>query len=562
MHQNLTRQSSSGALSALIVVSAAAFSALAAETLYNGIQLPSEWPPRNQPVNSQPPDTPPYLLSSPAVIPIDVGRQLFVDYFLIEETTLRRKFHAAQYYRGNPVLRPDKPWEATGPKRRQAMSFSDGVWYDPQAHLFKAWYVSGPATLYATSKDGVHWEKPQLDVEPGTNIVHKARRDSSTVWLDLEEKDPSRRYKFAYSNGNEKPVSLYYSADGIHWGSEVARSLPAGDRTTVFWNPFRKVWVISLRDSGPGAPGNAQRYKIPGNRVRLRSYIENPDLAAAIKWKESEPVKWVGADRLDPGRIDLGAHPELYNVDAVAYESVMLGLFSIWRGQPDREVRDKPNEVTVGFSRDGFHWMRPYRTALIAVSEQPEAWNHSNVQSVGGVCLVVGDRLYLYCSGRAGAPLGPGDNSTGLATLRRDGFVSMDAGDAGGSLTTRPVRFKGRYLFVNVDAADGELRVEALDSKSRVIAPFSLDNCLPIHSNNTLQEVRWKGSADLAALAGTPMKFRFHLRAGSIYAFWVSPDRSGASHGYVAAGGPGFTGPIDTVGSAIYEHCCATDELN
>jgi len=30
---------------------------------------------------------------------------------------------------------------------------------------------------------------------------------------------------------------------------------------------------------------------------------------------------------------------------------------------------------------------------------------------------------------------------------------------------------------------------------------------------------------------------------------WVSPDRSGASHGYVAAGGPEFTGPTDTVGS-------------
>ena len=209
-----TRMYRNFALSAVIVVSAATFSGLAAETLYNGIQLPSEWPPRNQRVNSEPPDTPPYLLSPPAVIPIDVGRQLFVDYFLIEETTLRRKFHAAQYYRGNPVLRPDKPWEATGPKRRQAMSFSDGVWYDPEAHLFKAWYVSGPATLYATSKDGVHWEKPQLDVEPGTNIVHKARRDSSTVWLDLEEKDPSRRYKLAYSNGNEKPVSLYYSEIG------------------------------------------------------------------------------------------------------------------------------------------------------------------------------------------------------------------------------------------------------------------------------------------------------------------------------------------------------------
>ena len=41
---------------------------------------------------------------------------------------------------------------------------------------------------------------------------------------------------------------------------------------------------------------------------------------------------------------------------------------------------------------------------------------------------------------------------------------------------------------------------------------------------------------------------RFHLKNGSLYAFWVSPDESGASHGYVGAGGPGFTGPRDTVG--------------
>ena len=316
-------------------------------------------------------------------------------------------------------------------------------------------------------------------MEPGTNIVHKARRDSSTVWLDLEEKDPRRRYKFVYSNLHGHPISLYYSADGIHWGSEVAHSLPAGDRTTVFWNPFHKVWVISLRDAGPGesgrdAParnGTIQRYVTPGDRVRLRRYFERPDLAAAVQWKEDEPVKWVGADRLDHSRVDLGAHPELYNLDAVAYESVLLGLFSIWRGQPNRDVRDKPNEVVVGFSRDGFHWDRPYRSAFIPVSEQTEAWNHSNVQSVGGGCLVVGDRLYFYMSGRGGAPYGAGDNATGLATLRRDGFISMDAGDAGGSLTTRPVRFRGKYLFVNANSADGELRVEALDAKNLVAAP-------------------------------------------------------------------------------------------
>jgi hypothetical protein len=49
------------------------------------------------------------------------------------------------------------------------------------------------------------------------------------------------------------------------------------------------------------------------------------------------------------------------------------------------------------------------------------------------------------------------------------------------------------------------------------------------------------------------LRFRFYLKRGSLYAFWVSPDESGASLGYVAAGGPGFTGPRDTVGMAAYQ---------
>ena len=65
----------------------------AGETLYNGIVLPREWPPRlaDFPTSvEKDPVVPPYLISPPEVIPIDVGRQLFVDDFLIAETTLKR----------------------------------------------------------------------------------------------------------------------------------------------------------------------------------------------------------------------------------------------------------------------------------------------------------------------------------------------------------------------------------------------------------------------------------------------------------------------------------------
>ncbi|MBI3693999.1 MAG: hypothetical protein HY238_04045 [Acidobacteria bacterium] len=423
--------------------------ALAAETLYNGIRLPADWPPHLAPLTVEPPETPPYLVSPPDVIPIDAGRQLFVDHFLIEETTLRRTFHAAEYYLGNPVLKPDQPWELEG-TAGWAMPFSDGVWWDPADRLLKMWYMGHNATLYAASKDGVRWEKPALDVRPGTNTVHIGRRDSATVWLDLEEKDARRRYKFLYSAGHLKPLYLHFSADGVHWGDAVAESVSCDDRTTFFWNPFRKVWVFSLRDTDQQTVG------------RFRRYWEHADVVEGTRlWKRGQPTPWVGADRLDPRRVDLNVQPQLYNLDAVAYESIVLGLFSIWRGQPTD--RGKPNEVVLGFSRDGFHWDRPSRRAFIPVSERHGDWNWSNVQSAGGGCLVVGDRLYFYVSGRAGLAgfRDSGITSTGLATLRRDGFASMDAGALEGSLTTRPLPFSGKHLFVNADAASGALLRQA-----------------------------------------------------------------------------------------------------
>ena len=47
------------------------------------------------------------------------------------------------------------------------------------------------------------------------------------------------------------------------------------------------------------------------------------------------------------------------------------------------------------------------------------------------------------------------------------------------------------------------------------------------------------------ALAGKPVKFRFHVAWGALYAFWVTPDEKGTSYGYVGAGGPAFGGVRD-----------------
>jgi hypothetical protein len=116
----------------------------------------------------------------------------------------------------------------------------------------------------------------------------------------------------------------------------------------------------------------------------------------------------------------------------------------------------------------------------------------------------------------------------------------MDAGEAAGSLTTRPVQFTGKHLFVNADAKAGELRAEVIDQSGMPMKGLSAADCVPFRADKTKQRVTWK-EGDLAAAAGKPVRLRFRLKNARLYAFWVSAKETGASGGYVAAGGPGLT---------------------
>ena len=534
------------------LITARPIASSAGETLYNGIVLPTTWPPRYKyPLDE--PVLPGYLTAPPAVIPIDTGRQLLVDDFLIEETSLTRTFHQPQYHASSPVLKPEMPWEihdeyadrTNTPASPSAMVFSDGVFFDPSDAQFKMWYMGGfrQNTCLAVSDDGLRWRRPTFDVREGTNIVQRNGRDSCTVWLDPFTTDRQQRFKMAIFHAHS--LSLHASPDGVHWKT-IGETGPAGDRTTFFYNPFRNVWVFGVRDNQFVTRG------------RYRRYWEHPRFDAAHEWSGTTPVAWVKADSGDPPRPDLTPAAELYNLDCVGYESVLLGLFSIWRGESPR--REKINDVVVGYSRDGFHWYRPDRRPFLPVSDRPGAWNYANVQSAGGCCLIVGDSLYFYMSGRTGIPGTDisGTCSTGLAVLRRDGFASMDwlpqsarprrvlAWARGeGALLTRPVTFSGTELFVNANLGDGALTAEVVDANGRVVAGLSRRDCVPTSGDGTKLRVRWR-DASLARVAGTPVRFRFWLTSGRLYAFWVSPDDKGFSRGVVAAGGPEFRGPVDS----------------
>jgi hypothetical protein len=116
-------------------------------------------------------------------------------------------------------------------------------------------------------------------------------------------------------------------------------------------------------------------------------------------------------------------------------------------------------------------------------------------------------------------PIRGRDRDTGaicLAVLRRDGFVSLDAGDQEGRVVTKPFQLSAGKLSVNVDAHEGELTVEVLDKDDKVVA-----------TSETLQgdwargEVVWR-NGNLADLVEQTVSLRFTLQQGRLYSYWCS----------------------------------------
>lgn len=534
--------------------------------LYNGIELPLEWPPRHLDPESDEPMPVPYLKKPPRKIPINTGRQLFVDDFLIETTDLARTHHKAEKFPGNPVFKAQTELELKisqqGEPGEEATVFlgQGGVFYDPAEKHFKMFYVAGwrgPLSL-ATSTDLVHWTRPDLGLAGGNALLPQGLRwtgpqltssgSDDCVWLDLNAGDPAERIKFLtcwmHVPKEQRPPGFNHSlhvGDGRTWSAAVPTDMAADDYCSFFFNPFRQKWCFSIKRGG--------------SRGRCRWYLERNDFLQGADW--SKAVYWTNADRLDlpepAGRYPgAGDRPQLYSLNAVAYESLMIGMHYIHRGPNNRVCAEgkfpKLIDLELGFSRDGFHWYRPDRGGFIAGSRTEGSWDRAYLHSTAGVFLVLDDRLVfpyvgtsgISPSGRRGMYTG---GSIGLATLRRDGFASMDAGPKPGTLTTRPVLFEGRHLFVNLNAPQGQLRVEVLTEAGKVLARSK-----PLTTDATKQRVEWTDRSDLSTLVKKAVRFRFHLTQGQLYAFWVAPDADGASNGYLGGGGPGYQGTRDDAG--------------
>ena len=283
--------------------------------------------------------------------------------------------------------------------------------------------------------------------------------------------------------------------------------------------------------------------------------MESEDFFRSGVWQPGEPPYWTGADIMDRA---LYSEAQLYNLDAVAYESIMLGMFQILQGPPNdvgmEKFEPKLTELTAGYSRDGFYFLRPDRTSFIGARRTPDSWEFGYVESTAGIALVVGDELWFYysayggdssCTGYAWENGMYGNGAVGLAKLRRDGMASLRATVPKAFMRTRRLIFtRGVGLFVNANTSGSLLTAACLDEADQPIPGFTHEECLGFRGNATCAELRWK-NGDLAALADRPFKLRFAMPRGDLYAFWVGKNAKGASGGYVAAGGPAYSSNRD-----------------
>ena len=484
------------------------------------------------------------LAETPLPIDIDLGRQLFVDDHLVEKSEgVTRIFPKPVKYEGNPILRPETELERHGGLAASARPCGGGIWWDPTARVYRYWYEAGflRTVGYAETTNGVDFVRPEIRSKTNQALESDIRPDSWEVLPDFDREDPfSNWVMYLRGPGGELPGFFFESEDGRHFGVRRRLTGASGDRSNLYYDPFRGEWVFALRDSR----------KDVGRCVARRTAKRIRDgLAWEFSFGKEDP--WLTADKEDLPDPAIGSRPELYAFNAVAYESLMVGAFEILLGPHNLECAKKGlpkiTDVKLGYSRDGRTWVRPDHEPFLASERWNSGkWDAGYVQMVGNLFTVREDELWFYYGAVAGdtnrlSTIGHNfpengmyhNAATGLAKLRRDGFAAFTGK---GSILTKPLVFSGSRLFANFDAAEASsLSVTALDGKGETLATFG-----PFAANSTKVDL-----GDVSALAGKPVRFRFDLDNGTLYSFWVAKDAAGHSGGYLAGGGPDYPGLRD-----------------
>ena len=488
---------------------------------------------------------------------IGTNKQLFIDDEIVDSTArITRSWHQFRPHPGYPLLVPEKPWEL-------ANYLYGTVMRDPGDGSFRMWYTNSGIgsqissdeyrvqVCYATSTDGLGWERPHLgiveiDGSKDNNVLafnHAggSLRGGSTVYVP-KAKDPARRY-VQLSQIPREGTMPSYSADGLHWTTPEPIFNKASDAAMLLYD-HRQDRFFCSSVSLPVVRGFKRR-SIDMSPTDLKTWHEFKTVLVADELDDAGCEERIERLRsiFDTDNPD-HYHAQLHHMVAFPYETLTLGLLALWdnlwytdleplyAGGRDRAIV----HLQLAWSRDPEweEWQRPHeRIPLVELSE-PGGWDCA-VQLPLHEPVRVGDELWLYYSGKStvfndarglgmtlltGGQVPP--NGIGLATMRLDGFASLDGSPRGGTITTKPFTFEGTKLTVNARAL-GHITVEVLDADGQPIEGY---NPLSTTGDSVSQRPHYDPAlrrtspwTDLGKLAGRPIRLRFHLWNTQLYAF-------------------------------------------
>ncbi len=468
-----------------------------------------------------------------AAIQIGSRRELLIDDFLVDRFGGRAGLRVHHPERREIALNHDQPWEGCGTAYHTV--FQDGsryrMYYKAWAHEFDKATKHPLVIAYAESRDGIHWEKPDLGLvafqgSKKNNIIldntHGNYAHDFNPFIDTNPAAASAaRYKAV---GYAKPHGLYalQSSDAIHW--ELMQDAP------VITKAAFDTQNVAFWDAGIG------KY-----RVYIRDFMNGRrDIKTAVSddflhWTTPEWLTYPGApdEQLYTNQVrPYYRAPHIYIGFPARY--VDRGWTDYTRLLPEYELRQQRAAASTRFgtavtdtvlmsSRDGhtFHrwneaFLRPgLRTRYNwSYGDNYVAWH---VIETGSAFDDEPREISLFATE---SYFTGNDSRLRRYSLRIDGFASAFAPLDGGEMLSKPLIYSGSALLLNYStSAGGSLRVELQDAAGTPLPGCSFSDCPAIFGDSLDQSVLWKARPDLRRWAGQPVRLRVELKDADLYAF-------------------------------------------
>jgi hypothetical protein len=428
--------------------------------------------------------------------------------------------------RTQPWLVNDQPWEksVTSPtvlydEGRYRCWYSPGLTGEPEKTTVdqgQVMEISGSATAYAESQDGLNWTKPSLKIQSfqgsrANNLVSPFHNGGS-VFRD-DHGIAEERYKGFHFDELPKEETTARSSSMARYGLYGITS-PDG----YHWKKHSKPLVRYFSDTVNIAAWDGELEKYVGyfrHHLSGRTF-SRAETADFWSWPVPEPLLYAGP-------LDVPSD-DYYNNGYTAYPGdpqFRLLFAAIY-------LRDQDSvDVRLAVSRDGraFSWLSYEPIIKLGSAGQ---WDGGSPYAQPNLVQLPDGRLALPYDGYNTTHnevwfksfYKDYDSKRGIAwALWKEGRLAGIEAAQLGHFTTNSARFDGKQIQINARTTGaGSVEVE-LRERGKVIEGFSFGDCIPFRGDEIWVNCRSKRRQDLEVLRGRNLELGVRLRTAKIFAY-------------------------------------------